>query len=386
MGSSDTPQGGTALQGGSRSPSSEAAQDATEALLRTEALVCRTLFAGPSFAAADRTAAVKREASAGEAVRAAAKLAERGERASALLLPGELLGALEAIAAAAAARAPLVVHVVGPRDEIVRGRDELAPALDAGAGVLVSWSAQDAVDMALAARRAAEDSETPFLHVHDAPRGADAGALLHARELAAHFLGGERRAARAAKAEAATEVLRKRAERSFASRVPFALNSALRELAELTGRPLAAVDRHETHEADEILVAFGSAFVAARAAAWSMREEGRRVGVVGLRALRPFLGADAVKATSRARAVVVLEPLDVALAPAGPVATALKASFADALTWAPGFPGVGRIPPIVSAAFATIEGVIREADVKSALGEIAAGDRARRTVIFGSEG
>jgi len=35
----------------------------------------------------------------------------------------------------------------------------------------------------------------------------------------------------------------------------------------------------------------------------------------------------------------------------------LKAAFADALTWAPGFPGVGRVPPIVSVVFATIEGV-----------------------------
>jgi pyruvate-ferredoxin/flavodoxin oxidoreductase len=82
---------------------------------------------------------------------------------------------------------------------------------------------------------------------------------------------------------------------------------------------------------------------------------------------------------------VVIEPLDVALAPCGPVAASLKAAFADALTWAPGFPGVGRIPPIVSAVFATIDGSIGEADVRTALAESANGDRARRVLVFGSD-
>jgi pyruvate-ferredoxin/flavodoxin oxidoreductase len=126
--------------------------------------------------------------------------------------------------------------------------------------------------------------------------------------------------------------------------------------------------------------------VAARAVAEAMRREGRRVGAVGIRALRPLFTGELVKALARARSVAVLEPLDVALAPAGPLATSLKAAFADALTWAPGFPGVGRIPTIVSVVFATLEGAVGEAQVREALAELGAGDRAKRLMVFGSEG
>jgi pyruvate-ferredoxin/flavodoxin oxidoreductase len=75
----------------------------------------------------------------------------------------------------------------------------------------------------------------------------------------------------------------------------------------------------------------------------------------------------------------------VALAPSGPLATSFKAAFADALTWAAGFPGVGRIPPIVSAVFATLDGGVGEPDVRSILDELRNGDRARRVLVFGSD-
>ncbi len=199
--------------------------------------------------------------------------------------------------------------------------------------------------------------------------------------------------ARGARAEAAPEDLDpherrlrdKRAERSFAARVPFALAGAMRELGDLTGRPLAPVERYQTEGAEEIVVAVGQAYPAARAAAESLRREGRRVGAVGVRVLRPFFPAELVKAVSRARAIAVIEPLDIALAPCGPLATSLKAAFADAITWAPGFPGVGRIPPIVSVVFATLDGGVTEAQVREALAELGAGDRARRLIAFGSD-
>jgi pyruvate-ferredoxin/flavodoxin oxidoreductase len=160
----------------------------------------------------------------------------------------------------------------------------------------------------------------------------------------------------------------------------------MREVGERTGRGLSAIERHDTLDAEEILVAVGAAYEPALRVARGLREEGRRVGAVGLRSLRPFFAAEAVKTVARAKALVVLEPLDVALAPSGPMAASLKAAFVDALTWAPGFPGVGRIPPIVSAVFATLPGAVRDEDVRAALDELAAGDRARRVIVFGSDG
>ncbi|AUX44104.1 uncharacterized protein SOCE26_055650 [Sorangium cellulosum] len=340
---------------------------------------------------------IERAASAADAIRSAVARTRAGQRASVVLGGHELVGALAALGEAAATRTPVTVHVVERRGGPAVGRDDLAPALDVGAGVLVTWSSQEAADMALVARRAAEDSETPFLHLVDA-MPSDVAALGAVRDLAARFLGGERPAPTftdAAPGESDGDggprpqsrgVVRKRAERSFSARVPFALTSAMRELCELTGRPLAAIERVDTADAEEIVLAVGCAFPAAREVVRSLRAQGRRIGLVGLRAIRPFFGADVVKTVGRARAIVVIEPLDVPLAPSGPVTAGVKAAFADALTWAPGFPGVGRIPPIISATFATIDGTITEREVRLSLAEIASGERARRHVVFGSDG
>jgi pyruvate-ferredoxin/flavodoxin oxidoreductase len=321
------------------------------------------------------------------AVGAATVSALAGQRVAVVLESDELFGALGAIHAAARARAPFVIHVI---DRVgagaTLGRDELAPTLDLGAGVLAAWSAQSAVDLALCARRAAEDSETPWILVSEGLGGA-AGVKLPERSLITRFLGETRVDAPRSGAPTAPEdhISAKRAERGYATRAPFALASALRQLGELTGRPLHAVERHACVDAEEIIVAFGAAYVVACDVADQLRAEGRRVGAVGVRSLRPFFGAEAVKLAARARAIAVIEPLDVALAPSGPLATSFKAAFADALTWAAGFPGVGRIPPIVSAVFATLDGGVGEPDVRSILDELRNGDRARRVLVFGSD-
>jgi pyruvate ferredoxin oxidoreductase alpha subunit len=321
------------------------------------------------------------------AVGAATVAALAGQRAAVVLESNELFEALGAIHAAARARAPFVIHVVdrsgvGP----ALGRDELAPALELGAGVLAAWSAESAVDLALAARRAAEDSETPWIVVSEGLDDAG-GVKVPERALITQFLGEARVEAPRSGAPSAPgeHISAKRAERSYASRAPFALASSLRQLGELTGRPLQAVERHATLDAEEVIVAFGAGYLVACAVVDQLRAEGRRVGAVGVRSLRPFFGAEAVKAAARARAIAVIEPLDVALAPSGPLATSFKAAFADALTWAAGFPGVGRIPPIVSAVFATLDGGVGERDVRAIVDELRNGDRARRVLVFGSD-
>ncbi len=341
---------------------------------------------------------LERTPSASEAIRAASARARSGDRAGAMLAADELLGAIGALREAAAARAPITVHVAERRGGLTVGHDEIALALDVGAGVIVTWSAADAADVALIARRASEDSETPFLHIHDGVPGAAAVAPPD-RAFVERFLGKSRAAPSFDDAPASTGedagaapgpqpqgVHRKRAERGFAARVPFALTSAARQLGELTGRAVAPVERVDTADAEEIVVAVGCAFPAAHDVVRSLRAQGRRIGLVGVRSLRPFFSAEIVKALGRASAVVVIEPFDVALAPSGPVAASVKAAFADALTWAPGFPGIGRIPPIISAAFATMDGAITERDVRLSLAEIASGERARRVVVFGSDG
>jgi len=317
-------------------------------------------------------------ATPGEAVAQAAAAARSGERALAIVSESELLSALAALEQAVAARAPLLIHVLS--DGSVQRAVPAAMAL--GAIVLAPWKAQDAIDLSLAARRASEDCELPVLLVSDvlmsdvapAQSGPRSTVFTPEPDFARSFLGSARTSANAPVAT------------SYAERAPFALASALRDLGERTGRPLSPLFRFETADADEILVATGRAVPAALSLAQARRAEGQRIGVVGLRALRPFFGAELIKSVARAKSLAVVEPYDVALSPCGRIAADVKAAFADALTWASGFPGVGRIPPIVSATFAALpsdEGGMTRAFGR-VLDELASGDRAERRLLLGA--
>lgn len=311
-----------------------------------------------------------------------ALLAAGGARASVFLGADELTDGLGAFLPAVSRHAALIVHVLEPPTDGARaGRDEMAPALGMGAGVVVSGTAQQAADLGLAIRRAAEDSEVPFLHFVDVPAQSVQVALPE-RELIESFLGPlpspKPPVPPLARADA------KKSERAFASRTPFALKSAMRTLGERTGRPLGPVSRMTGNDAEEVIVAVGHGAMVARPAVEQLRREGRKVGFVWVTSLQPFFGADVVKAISSADAVMVLEPLDLALAPAGPLATLIKAAFVDAITWTPGYPGIGKVPPTVSATIATLDRPMGEQDIRSILAELEDGERARRVVVFGT--
>jgi len=318
-----------------------------------------------------------------ETIEKATALSAGGARTAVFLGADELLDGVGALVHAIARHVPLLVHVLDSDIDGRRaGRDEIGPILGLGAGAVISGTVQQAADLTLATRRAAEDSELPFLHFVDAlDRPAD--VALPERTLVEGFLG----PLPASKPPAPSPPPRadaKRRERAFAARAPFALKSAMRALSEENGRLLGPVTRMSGNDIEEVIVAVGRGATVARPAVEQLRREGRRVGFVAVTALQPFYGADVVKAVSSAHAVVVLEPLDLALAPAGPFATLLKAAFADAITWTPGFPGVGKIPPIVSATVATLDRPMIEDDVRSLFAELEDGERARRVVVFGT--
>lgn len=307
----------------------------------------------------------------------AAEAARGGQRTLAIITRDELSSALGAVEHAAQARAPLLVHVLPPPTPGPTG-PAVQAALALGAIVLAPWKAQDAIDLALAARRASEDCELPVLLVSDVSRGVRATVFTPEEDFVKSFLGNARIGASGGSTPPAAE------RDQAAERAPFALASALRDLGERTGRSVSPLFRYETADADDIVVAAGRAVPAALALAEARRVEGQSIGVVGLRALRPFFGPEVVKAVARARAVAVLEPHDFALSPCGRLAADLKAAFADALTWAPGFPGVGRIPPIVSAGLTHLPAdepsMVKAA--AQALDELAGGDRARRRLML----
>jgi pyruvate-ferredoxin/flavodoxin oxidoreductase len=264
--------------------------------------------------------------------------AEKGERVSLRFPTATLATMRDALRKAATARAGLVVHAIAGN-----GAEDLPALADLGWGVLSASGPEDSFDLTLVAHRAAEDSGVPFLVVHGlAERGNSAGralamvAIPHDRAIQS-FVG----VAGAPRARAAAA-----SDRAFAERVPFALGAALRDYGNVSGRRHDVFDKVPLGESPLVLVGTGPVGDALFCAVGELRARGYDVGAVHLTSLRPFPGPRLVKALGRALAITVLEPADEPLTHGALLARDVKSAFTDALTWMPGFPGIGRIPKL----------------------------------------
>jgi len=264
-------------------------------------------------------------------------------------------------------RLPVVFHI-GARAltsqslNVHAGHDDIMGVADTGWGMVVAMNVQEAADLSLIARRAAEDSKTPFFNVQDGYLTTHTieNVLLPEPELMRRFIGAPDERVRAV-FDPATGVQSgvvqnqdsymkgKIAQRFYYDRVADALTAAMDEYAELTGRRYGLTSEYRLDDADYAIVAMGSAVETAMATAdWLREREGIKLGVLGLTSFRPFPGARIVAALARLKAFTVLERLDVPLAQSNPLTAEIKAAFADAASGAEGYPAVTTLPEIYS--------------------------------------
>jgi pyruvate-ferredoxin/flavodoxin oxidoreductase len=359
----------------SRLPTSMTPRDergATEAIALAEGAVARHVLLavdgvepGPTNVFGERVV-VERGDDVGALLRRAAERTASGERVAVVAHASGLQAARHELAAIALARAGLVVHCVPER---VEGSVPSPLGLgDLPWGLLVAVGAAESLALSLVARRAAEDSGCPFLVVHEPSRAHRAEPLAApTRELAESFLGG----ARPPRAPEGTP-------RAVADRVPFALGSALRDLESRSARRLDVIERAPAVEATLGLVGFGSAGEALIAEVPRLREAGHDVVAVRVVAWRPFPGPRLVKALGRTVAVSVVDAIDRPLSGGGALAVELKAAFSDAITWAPGYPGIGRIPRIACGVCPPGRD-LSPADVDALVDNMLADERGHRT-------
>ncbi|MGH7272501.1 MAG: hypothetical protein ACREJ3_18895, partial [Polyangiaceae bacterium] len=170
-------------------------------------------------------------------------------------------------------------------------------------------------------------------------------------------------------------------DRAFAERVPFALASAMRELESFTGRRHDFIERSPGPGAGVALVGAGLLGRSLLADVIRRTEGGHDVVALRVVAWRPFPAPQIVKALGRALAVTVLERVDQPLAGSSPLATQIKAAFADAMTWAPDYPGVGRIPRIVSG-FVAADVDLGSADIDAVVHNLQTGDHGKRYFVL----
>jgi pyruvate-ferredoxin/flavodoxin oxidoreductase len=320
-------------------------RDAREAIAVAEGAVCQRILLGvdgievPTSNAYGAKVVVEPGSDVGALLGRSAELTKAGERVAVVAAASDLLAARRDLARVSAQRVGLVVHCL-PDPPGAAGIAGSTLALgDLPWGVLVAVGAAESLDLSLVARRAAEDSGCPFIVVHErSVRRRQELLIAPTREMADAFLGGPRPPA-----------IPEDGVPTVADRAPFALASAMREMESLSVHRLDVLDRAPASEATLGLVGFGTTGEAMIAEVERLRAAGHDVVAVRLVAWRPFPGPRLVKTLGRAAAVSVVDATGRPLANGGPLAVELKAAFSDALTWAPGYPGIGRMPHITSS-------------------------------------
>jgi pyruvate-ferredoxin/flavodoxin oxidoreductase len=264
-------------------------------------------------------------------------------------------------------RLPVVFHI-GARAltsqslNVHAGHDDVMGCEDCGWGMLFTRNAQGAGDLALIARRAAEQTVTPFLNVQDGflTTHTVENVLLPEEELMSQFVGNP--------AErlhnlfdpfnpVMTGVVQnqdsymkgKIAQRLYYDRVLPAVKESMAEFHRLTGREYQVVESYRMDDAEVAIVGMGSLIDTAEATTdWIRDELGIKLGVVHVTCFRPFPATEIVEALKGVQTFSVVERMDNPMSQSNPLTREIKAAFADALTGADGYPAIDRMPLVLS--------------------------------------
>ncbi len=132
----------------------------------------------------------------------------------------------------------------------------------------------------------------------------------------------------------------------------------MREYGALTGRNYDLLDLYRMEDAEYVIVGMGSMLEDAQVVADYLREQGIKVGVLGVRFFRPFPGAELVEALAGKKGIVVLERTDNPLAEDLPLIQELRAAFSKSVENTTGstkvysdYPSITTIPPLFSGVY-----------------------------------
>ncbi len=277
------------------------------------------------------------------------------------------------------------------------GHDDVMGVADCGWGILFARNAQEAGDMALIARRAAEDSKTPFLNVQDGflTTHTVEKVLLPEPEMMKKFIGAPEKKLvnlmnplvpimSGVVQNQDSYMKGKIAQRFYYDNVLGAVQTAMDEFYQLTGRRYQPADAYRLDDADYAIVGMGGMLETAQATVdWLRREEDLKVGTLHITCFRPFPGPQIVEALKNAKAIAIVERMDDPQAQSNPLAAEIKAAFADALTGRPGYPKIDRMPVIYAGAAGLGSRDVRAGDFVATAHMMANGDDAHRYFVLG---
>jgi pyruvate-ferredoxin/flavodoxin oxidoreductase len=299
-------------------------------------------------------------------------------------------------------RLPVVFHI-GARAltsqglNIHAGHDDVMGVADCGWGMLFARNVQEAADLALIARRVAEESETPFFNIQDGflTTHTIESLRLPEPELMKQFVGDPNGTHRLRNLmDPAHPIMSgvvqnqdsymkgKIAQRYFYDRIPSIMRRVMEEFYALTGRRYGMIDSYALEDADYAIVGLGSLVETATATARYLREKDRlKLGTLHITSCRPFPGPEIVAALKGAKAIAVVERMDSPTAQSNPLTAEIKAAFMDALSGAPGYPRIDRVPVIYSGAAGLGSRDIRPGDFLAVVQHLRAQEQQRFFVL-----
>ncbi|MEE9256419.1 MAG: 2-oxoacid:acceptor oxidoreductase family protein [bacterium] len=298
-------------------------------------------------------------------------------------------------------RLPIVFHI-GARAltshslNVHAGHDDVMGVMDCGWTMFFARTAQETGDLALIARRVAEDSETPVLNIQDGflTTHTIENVLLPEPEFMKEYMGPpgaknhnlmdfENPVMSGVVQNQDAYMKGKIAQRYFYDRVPGAIRTAMEEFHEATGRRYGMIDSYRMEDAEYAYVGMGCYMETAHVTVDHMREQGHKVGLVNVTVFRPFPGAELADALKGIKAFTVLERLDVPGAQSNPLTAEVKAAFADALIGTDGYPKIDRIPEIFSCSAGLGSRDVRPGDLIEVIRNMTADGEGRRYTSIG---
>jgi pyruvate-ferredoxin/flavodoxin oxidoreductase len=261
------------------------------------------------------------------------------------------------------------------------GHDDLMSVADCGWGMLFGRNAQEAGDLCLIARRAAEASCTPFFNVQDGflTTHTVESVRLPEKELMKEYIGDPKEKL-VNLMDPANPMMSgvvqnqdsymkgKIAQRWYYDRVEGILDECFELFYQKTGRRYGFVEPYRCEDAEFILVGMGCYMETAKVTVDYLRDKkGIPAGCLNVCCFRPFPGRHIVDALKNCTAFTVYERMDDPLSTTGNHLTReIKAAFCDAQLGVNGQEKIDRIPRIYHGAAGLGSRDVRPGDIIAA--------------------
>jgi pyruvate-ferredoxin/flavodoxin oxidoreductase len=272
------------------------------------------------------------------------------------------------------------------------GHDDVMSVADCGWGVVFARNAQEAGDLCLIARRAAEASYTPFMNVQDGfltTHTVESVRLIEP-ELMKEFVGKPEEKLMNLMDPANplmsgvvqnqdSYMKGKIAQRWYYDQVAPALQDAFDLFYKKTGRRYGFVDAYRCEDAEYILVGMGCYMETAQTTVDYLREhKGIKAGCLNIYVFRPFPSQAIVDALKHCVAFTVIERMDDPLSTTGNHLTReIKAAFCDAFTGQNGIERIEEVPKIYHGAAGLGSRDVRPGDIIAIFQNMIAGESGR---------